>query len=243
MQLYLAHLELHGLLVLAEEVRSIKVSLLAGGPLIRSSKFIHNYTLMYALSPIPEAPYGGYLGFTDKPSYKLIDDLKKEKLLYAYPAQPLDIRLVRVFTASKPETLCEVRGRPKIGHPFQVHYIAVAPGSKYKTIILCDENIHLPRYVRLGKKRWGIVKLTYHPLMSMERVKPRYSTVPVNIGDMREFGVKIENYITVATTRNHTHIGEKASIGYVKANPTYKLVFRINGKTETVYTPIPEHFL
>ncbi len=235
----IAYLEVHGLLVFSKIQESIKESTLSPGPMIRTHPFIHNYPLIY-----------GFLGYssetimekTDPPSYRVVSEAIREGF-YVYPAEPIHVSYTRIFLSPTPETLAiPEKAKPRLVHPLQVHYYAVGPGSLYKTIIIHDPQKPLPRYIRIGKKRWGIIKariIRPDKIVEAGPLYKGYSTIPVNIGDMKEMGVDVRDYSAVLVTRNNPFIGEKSIIGYVRAAPMYKITYSYRGRIRAEYVPLP----
>ncbi len=235
-RIYVAELELHGLLVFSRVVSSLKEAITAPGTVVRTSSYIHNYPLIY-----------GLLGYSaeqlvqpDKPAYRVVEEAL-ELGVYAYPAEPVSVRNIRLLLSTQPETLLKQKAKPKTSHPLQVHYFAAAPGSKYRTLIVAEAGHHIPRYIRIGKKRWGLFRLRLYLAESIEKQEGlRASTIPVNTGDMKNMGVRIASSRAVLVTRNYGLIGERAVVGYVEAEPTYRITYLKHGRPRTIYAPIPE---
>ncbi len=239
-KILITDLELHGLLVFSKHQTSLKddTAITSPGPVIRTSGYIHNYPLIY-----------GLLGYSSEsmlslgePRYSVVEEAVDNEL-YAYPAEPLRVKYTRLLLTTQPETLVKYKIRAKYSHPLQVHYYAAAPGSTYRTVIIHGPGRIVPRYIRIGKKRWGLLKLRTFQAESIEEVEPTFSSIPVNLGDMAGMGVEILDKRTVLVTRNYPLIGDRAVVAYVKAEPTYRVTYTRHGKPRTIYIPIPKTLL
>ncbi len=234
----IAFLEVHGLLVFSKITGSLKKSVLSSGAFIRSSLFIHNYPLIY-----------GFLGYSsemiidiDEPRYKVVDEALEEGL-YVYPAEPLHVSFTRLFLSPTPETyVVPEKAKPSIAHPLQVHYYAIAPGSMFKTVVVYREGFELPRYIRIGKKRWGIIRVRYvvpEGISDVSDTYRGYSSIPVNLGDMRDRGVVVDDYNTVLVTRNNPFIGDRSIIAYIRGRPMHMITYEYGGRVRREYLPLP----
>ncbi len=241
--LYIANIEVHGVLLFSKIQESLKEAILSPGPLIRSSIYIHNYPLIYGLMNYSSEEI---YGITGKPSYRVVDEALNTGI-YVYPGEPIHVNYVRIFLSPTPETLIiPEKPKPKIVHPQQVHYYAIGPGSIFKTVIITPPGYYVPRYIRIGKKRWGLLRIRLvkpEEIIDITEKYTGFSTIPVNIGDMRRLGVEIIDTNTVLVTRNNPYIGDRSIIGYVRAKPMIRITYKTGNRLRREYIPVPPSIL
>ncbi|RLE80831.1 MAG: type I-D CRISPR-associated protein Cas5/Csc1 [Thermoprotei archaeon] len=235
MKITVVELEVQGPLIFVKEQYSVKDSTLAPSPLMRTSIFLHNYPFFYGLMGVSSEKI---VSETGQPEYTLVKEAVKEKIIYIYPPKPESVKIGKVFLAARGDTLFDLRPKMEKVFPMQVFYYTILPGSKYITAIVHDDDFTLPPYIRIGKKRWGIIRLKELPVREYEKIEPKYSTIPVNIGDLKDFNIKILDYNSVLITRNYPYIGEKAVIAYAKCEPTHRVKYIKGGKERTLYIPL-----
>jgi len=245
MKVYVAELELHGVLLFTTEQRPSLAS--EGGAMMTTGHYIHNYPLIYgfanrAIESYAVIPSLHFLSYRDLEKSKFKPKLAKEPLhygfveeqikkllegreaIYAYPAFPVKITPKKFFMQAKGYGYVEFRGALKTVYPRLEHYIALVPPTKFKTIIVTS-NIVLPRtlYIRIGMKRMGLFKVYLREAEIHEQTtKYPWTSIPVNLHDTELFGYEIMDAMKVLETRSKPLKKPLASIiGYVRTTKLY----------------------
>lgn len=241
-KIYIARLELHGVLLFASEQRPSLSE--EGGAVISASQFIHNYPLIYGLLHRSAEAYAvipslHFMTYDELSSSKFRSALAREPLrytsveeqlralvegcrrdggcVYSFPAYPLRVTMRKFFMAAKGSGYADFRGRLKTVYPRLVHYVAIVPPSEFSTVVL-TYGIELPKtmYVRIGMKRMGLFKVTLSEAEVTSRVSELgWTTIPVNLYDLKLFGYDVVDFLKVLETRSKPPKKPDASvIGY-----------------------------
>jgi len=126
------------------------------GRLVETGSYISNTSLYYALG-ISKSRYADTLG---KPTYT--EDTEDEKDIYVAPARPVnETKYTNLLTtvsgnkyaernlsAQDPENEVADKNFPKVGTEK-----VVTSGNRFETFLIAEDDIKLPKYFRLGKKR------------------------------------------------------------------------------------------
>jgi len=260
LRVYIADMELHGVLLFATEQRPSLSE--EGGPVIVTGHFIHNYPLIYGLlgknvEVYTVIPSLHFLSYEHLKNTKFAPKLAQEPLryttaeeqlknmatggefVYAFPAFPLRVTTKKFFMQAQGSGYAEARGALKTVYPRLEHYVAIVPPSLFRTIILAHK-MELPAtmYIRIGMKRMGLFKLHIREAEVVTRVeKPSWSTVPVNLYDVSAvFGYRVDDVIKVLETRSKPPSKVLSSIiGYVKAEN----LFEVRAGKDSYLAPLP----
>lgn len=240
LNIYVADLELHGVLIFATEQRPSLAE--EGGPIISTGHYIHNYPLIYgfagrnieAYSVIPSLHFLSYedLGKNmmirnnkRKLQYTYVEEqlrnlLEGRESIYVFPAYPEKVIAKKFFMQAKGSGYAEFRGALKTVYPRLEHYVAIVPPSRFKTIVI-SRGSELPKemYLRIGMKRMGLFKVYLRKADIGENVvEPVWSTIPVNLYDVEIFGYTPVDVAKVLETRSKAPGKLLASvIGYIRA--------------------------
>ncbi len=259
---YSVEAELHGILIFSSEFRPALGK--AKGSLIVTAPVIHNYPLLYGLLGIGAESYA-VISSLHRKTYQLLElkekrhrrSLVKGELqyntisreiqrffsgeqgsIYSFPLAPVEITRRKFFMAAKGVGYAEYRARLKSEYPRTVTYIALVPPSRFRGIIVtAGRELPSRLVVRIGMKRMGVLKLNLKPLIKLNKLKrSEWTTVPVNLYDLKEMGYTPEDANVVLETRSKPPSFPDASIlAYVRASGLYEL--RTGGHYEIV--PLP----
>ena len=260
LKVYIADLELHGVLLFATEQRPSLAE--EGGAIITTGHYIHNYPLMYgmgnknveAYAVIPSLHFLSYqdldrskfrpelakeplhYGFIEMQLKRLLSG--KEKSFYVFPAFPQKVTSKKFFMQAKGSGYAEFRGALKTNYPRLVHYVALIPPTKFKTVVITND-IELSRtlYIRIGMKRMGLFKVYLKEAEICRKIgEPSWTSIPVNLYDVELFGYVPMDAIKIMETRSKTPNKPLASvIGYVRARD----LFLIRSGNEEYRVPLP----
>lgn len=245
---YVADMELHGVLIFSAEQRPSLAE--EGGAVISSSHFIHNYPLIYGFAQRPVESYAvipslHYLSYEELKEFKFTPGLARSPLhygfieehiqgflegsggTYVFPAFPLRVEVKKLFMAAKGTGYAEFRGALKTVFPRLVHYVAIVPPSLFRSVVV-TRNVVLPEtmYIRIGMKRMGVMKVKLRRADVVGRISSvTWSTIPVNLYDTEMyFKYVVEDFLKVLETRSKPQGKPKASlVGYVKARNLFKV--------------------
>lgn len=240
-KVYIADLQLHGVLLFATEQRPSLAE--EGGAIITTGHYIHNYPLIYGIAGvnvesyavIPSLHFTFYesekmqalkpriartplrYGFVEKQIERLLEGRDS---IYVFPAYPTKVSIKKFFMQAKGTSYAEFRGRLKTIYPRLVHYVAIVPPSEFRSIVLTS-NVEMPRelYMRIGMKRMGLFKVYLREAEISGRIEDlAWSSVPVNIYDVSLFGYSPIESIKVMETRSKPPSKPSTSvIGYIRA--------------------------
>ena len=241
--IYVADLELHGVLIFSTEQRPSLTE--EGGAVISTGHFIHNYPLIYGFANKNVEAYtiisslhhrqGLHYGSVEEQLKRLLEG---DESIYVYPAFPLKVTTRKFFMTAKGTGYAEFRGALKTVFPRLEHYVTIVPPSRFRTIILA-QGIELPKqvYIRIGMKRMGLFKVILSEAEIIKQINiTTWSNIPVNLYDIGLFGYVVDDLLKVLETRSKpTSRPTSSVIGYIK---TSKL-FIIRHKTEEYKIPLP----
>ncbi len=128
---------------------------------------IHNYSLALGLlGYLVEEAYANKLG---EPTYTRTRDLIRAENLYVYPAIVKKSISRKVQFTGIGDGYASIRGKTRLSYPERGFNTILFPGSELISFILTKkDNKSLPRFIRIGSKRFGILKAEY------KRVKYRF---------------------------------------------------------------------
>lgn len=262
---YLVELELHGVLIYSSEVKPAIGE--AGGAIHTTSPYIHNYPLFYGFCGKNVESYGvipalhrftysgvettrGQRKIVKTPLQyttvtKILDDLMKmKKGFYIFPAKPLEVHFKKFFISGKGMSYGEIMGALKTVFPRITHHVALVPPSRFQTVLL-SSNMTFPRelFIRIGMKRMGIMKAKLTELEIYGRHKTaKWSSIPVNLRDVKLFGYSPTGVITVLETRSKPrNFPEASKIAYIEAENLYELRGKHGGTR--IYVPLPHNLI
>ena len=254
--------ELHGILIFSSEFRPALGK--ARGSLIVTAPVVHNYPLIYGLLGVSAESYA-VVSSLHRVSYQLLKATEKRHRktlvknslqyttisreaqrfvagergsVYSFPLAPVEITRRKFFMAAKGVGYAEYRGRLKSEYPRTVTYIALVPPSRFKGII-ATAGRELPSrlIVRIGMKRMGVLNMRLRQFTTIRKLEEsKWTTVPVNLYDLKLMGYTPEDSNVVLETRSKPPANPKASIiAYVCARGLYEL--RMGSHYEIV--PLP----
>jgi hypothetical protein len=203
----------------------------------RPSQYIHNYPLMYALTDLLYVSLASPTITVDEIEYKDLDAI--EKILYVYPARPRSIRLMRLLGNIRGEGFAEPsEAHPKTIYPWHVAHIVFTPGSIFESVLITyEDDIRLPKTIRIGVKRQGVFTVEYHEA-DITGFIDGFSD-PINLGDVVRRGLRPDSFTKLLETRtrrknapgsNMIVIGEyrRRMLSIIKANINgEEIVFRL----------------
>jgi len=202
--------------------------------------YIHNYALMYGFAGLLYASLASPRKHVNEIEYRFLDMI--EKKMYIYPARPRSLKIKRMLCNIKGEGYVDVvQPKPKSVYPWHVAHIYFAPGSIFETVlILFEENLKLPKTIRIGVKRQGVFEVSYREAKIAKDTSG--FTDPVNLGDMERFGLTPDSYAVVLSTKTRRK-GVPYSNIIVKAfysKPVIKVIRgTIEGEKIVFHLPIP----
>lgn len=233
-----AQFTLEGVLIFSTEVRPAVSQGQAKGSYINPLPYIHNYPVMYGLMgksaeayfvipSLHEKTYAGKVGLRYTSISDMISKFKRgqEDSLYAFPLMPKRIKTMSFLMSSESWSYAlPVRGRIKNVYPRLTSYTAFAPESVFFTYLIVVGNPPLPKWIRIGKKRWGIMRVDVKEIQDfkVEKVKDEVTNIPVNIKDAEEFGYKIKSSSKLIETPNI----EEGVIGWATLDECVQIVTR-----------------
>ena len=129
----------------------------------------------------------------------------EEGSFYAFPMLPQEFSVTSFILSSESWLYAPmVRRATKNMFPRLTSYTAIQPGGKFLTYVAVNGEARLPRYIRIGKKRSGIMKLDYNELKVKEVLKARNqpTSFPVNYKDVKRFGFKVISFSKLLQSPN-----------------------------------------
>lgn len=202
--------------------------------------YIHNYALMYGFAGLLYASLASPRKHVNEIEYRFLNMI--EKRMYVYPARPRSLKIKRMLCNIKGEGYVDVvQPKPKSVYPWHVAHIYFAPGSIFETVlILFEENLKLPKTIRIGVKRQGVFEVSYREAKIVKDTSG--FTDPVNLGDMERFGLNPDSYAVVLSTKTRRK-GVPHSNIIVKAFYSKPVIKVIRGTIESekivFHLPIP----
>ncbi|WP_338602944.1 type I-D CRISPR-associated protein Csc1 [Sulfolobus tengchongensis] len=249
--IYKVTLKVEGILIFSSEVRP---AIIQGDPLgsyITPLPYIHNYPLIYgiigksseAYFVIPSMHLANYterggeteLNYTSVKA--VIEEAKKGKGFYIYPAIPKKIITSSFLMSSESWTYWLLRGKTKNVFPRLTSYTAFMPESEFVTYMVSKKGFIPPEWIRIGKKRWGIMRVEVEEvkLQKKEKKSDCLTSIPVNFKDTTEFGYEVKSFSKVLETPS----SEEGLIGWVTLEECWNVVGKVNQETVNLELPFP----
>jgi len=200
MRILVARLKLNNFLTFSSSI-GFSVIGRVSYPVYKPQPYIHNYALMYGFAGILYASLASPTNprHPNEIDYRFLDESEKKR--YVYPARPRNLVIKRMLCNIKGEGYAELtQPKPKTLYPWHVIHMYFAPQSIFETvIILQNEEVRLPRVIRIGAKRQGVFKVDYVPA----KIKgyTRGISDPINLGDIKRLNLEPDSYIVVLTTK------------------------------------------
>lgn len=248
MKVFRAEFTLEGFLIFSSEVRPRVTDGRAMGSYITPLPYIHNYPVMYGLMGKPaeayfvvpslhEMTYKGKQGLEYTSVKEMIEKFKRGEgdSFYAFPLVPIKVKTTSFLMSSESWTyVLPTRGRTKNVYPRLTTYTALAPESKLTSYIVTIGEPKLPGWIRIGKKRWGIMRVELEEIkdLKVEWVKDEVTDIPVNLRDVEDFGLKASSFSKILETPNL----EEGPIGWAKLDECPV----IKGKGIRLCLPLPK---
>ncbi|ARM76978.1 type I-D CRISPR-associated protein Csc1 [Acidianus manzaensis] len=261
MKIYEAELTLEGFLIFSTEVKPMITSYSSMGSYITPSPYIHNYPVMYGLLGMPSEAYF-VIPSLHKADYELkgkksggnsllryttvkreIEKFakKEEQSLYSFPLVPKKIIVNSFLLSSESWSYALPTRKPtKNVFPRLTSYSAFSPGSRFMTYIVTSDDYpksKLPRWIRIGKKRWGILQIYYNEVEIKdikESTEECASSIPVNDIDTEKFGYEIKNFAKVLETSSL----KEGKIGWAITDKCLKIKGEIENKRVSITLPL-----
>ena len=142
---------------------------------------IHNYPLILGmLGHTVEETYANILG---EPSYIKARSLIRDEMLYVYPAVAKKSLTRKIQFAGIGDGYASIKGKTRLSYPERGFNTILLPGSELLSFIITEKSSNeLPRFIRIGSKRFGILKVVYTKV-EYRIVEDRVITHPANTHD------------------------------------------------------------
>ena len=254
MRLYKVNFELQGVLIFSTEVRPMISGGQAMGSYIAPLPYIHNYPVIYgilgktaeAYFVIPsmhQADYEERKGKTPSLKYTTIEGVlrnaKEGKGFYVFPLLPRKIITSSFLMSAESWSYGLLTRMPtKNVFPRLTSYTAFTPQSEFYTYLVSDDYFEIPKWIRIGKKRWGIMKVEAEELevKDIKEEENCTTSIPINVKDTEYFGYKVLNSAKVLETPSL----EEGMIAWATLDKCYTVNTRGYEKPSL---PIPPGFL
>ena len=119
-------------------------------------------------------------------------------------------RYKRFFFSMKGMGWGEYRGRSKVNAPRMVTMVAMVPPSTFRTAIVSERQLPKEKYVRIGVKRGGVLKLT---LEEAELKKSEGTlSLPISRSMLEKIGCKVKSFVSLL----HEFSGEEVGLAEVE---------------------------
>lgn len=251
--LFLADMKLHGILTFSSEIKPAVAGI---GAVHITSHFLHNYALIYAFNnkiaesyvTIPSmhlALKRKHLKESLKYTFisKVLKEIRRNQLrhIYAFPAYPAEVTTKKFFLSAKGYGYVErARTQIKNFYPTETNWVSLVPPTRHITILLSPRRLPRTLYIRIGMKRTGIYRVDLHEIR-LENIRKinglEWSSIPVNLYDVKLFGYMVEEYTKVLETRSVSPDKPDANIiGYIRSRGLYE----IRSPQERIIAPLPE---
>ena len=252
MKLYKVNFQLQGILIFSTEVRPMISRGEAMGSYIAPLPYIHNYPVIYGLfgksaeayfviPSMHQADYEERKAKVSKLKYTTVEEVlknaKEGKGFYVFPLLPKKIVTSSFLMSSESWSYgLLVRMPTKNIFPRVTSYTAFMPESEFYTYMVTDGNFEIPEWIRIGKKRWGImrVKAEEMEIKEIREEKNCTASIPVNVKDTEYFGYKVLNQAKVI----ETPLIEEGIIAWATLDKCYT----VSTKGQNISLPIPQGF-
>ena len=255
LRLYHAWLRVHGIVFFSSRVYPAGG---IGGTVEETAPYIHNYPLIYALSGLPAESYAvtpsrhyAVLGgrgsaplrypLVEKVLEGLVAGDLSEGLVYAYPAAPRRVVARKFFMAAKGHGYAEFRGRLKTGFPRTVHLVGLGPGSELEAFVVASSPLPRRLYARIGMKRMGALLVELDEAWVAGPAGEDVSSHPVNLGDLRAWGLEPRDWVVVLETRSiPMGCPDCARVGYARTK-LYRVEWmdHVTKRRRAAFIPLP----
>ncbi|BFH74686.1 hypothetical protein SJAV_26300 [Sulfurisphaera javensis] len=255
--IYKVKLTIEGVLIFSSEVRPMVAGGTAMGSYITPLPYIHNYPLIYGILGksaeayfiFPSLHQADYLDRKGKLPLKytsvseVLEKAKQGKGFYIYPAFPTKIVTSSFLLSAESWSYGLLTRMPtKNVFPRITSYTAFMPESEFITYMVSEKGFEIPEWIRIGKKRWGIMKVKAEPVKvtGWEKKEECVTSIPVNVKDAQQFGYTVENFSKILETSSM----EEGIIGWATLKECYNVKGKVAGETVNLELPIPnENFI
>ena len=250
MRFYKVTFQLQGILIFSTEVRPMIARGKSMGSYIAPLPYIHNYPVIYGIlgksaeayfvvPSMHQADYEERKANVPRLKYKTIDEVlrnaKEGKGFYIFPLFPQKIITSAFFMSSEVWSYSKTTRLPtKNVFPRLTSYTAFAPESEFFTYMIVEDNFEIPEWIRIGKKRWGIMKVDAKEV-EIKRLKEEEgcaTSIPVNVKDTEYFGYKVVNQAKVLESPSL----EQGIVAWADLDKCYSI-------NSDILLPIPPGFL
>jgi len=254
MKFYKVNFRLDGILIFSSEVRPAVSRGEKLGSYISPLPYIHNYPVIYGMlgksaevyfvrSSTARADYEDRkTNLPFKLKYTTVEETiengKNGRGFYIFPLFPKEIITSSFFLSSEIWSYSKtIRYPTKNVFPRVTSYTAFMPESRFYTYMVTDDEFEIPEWIRIGKKRWGIMRVEPKELeiKGIKDVNDCETSIPVNVKDTEEFGYKILKQAKVLETPSI----KAGVIAWATIEKCYSLLT----KDGEVTLPIPPGFL
>lgn len=212
--IYRVNLKLEGVLIFSSEIRPMVSKGQAMGSYISTLPYVHNYPLIYGIlgksseayfviPSLHQADYEDRKGSKVPLKYtsvsEVINNAKKGKGFYIYPAIPKKLVTSSFLLSAESWSYgLQTRMPTKNIFPRVTSYTAFMPESEFITYMVSERNFNIPEWIRIGKKRWGVMKVDAKPIKVIEKKKKEgcVTSIPINLDDTSKFG-----YVVIASSK------------------------------------------
>ncbi|QGA53943.1 type I-D CRISPR-associated protein Csc1 [Sulfolobus sp. E5-1-F] len=251
--LYKVTYKLEGILIFSTEVRPMISRGNPMGSYISPLPYIHNYPIIYAINgksceayfvfpSLHESYYEERKHKGEKLNYttvkEILDNAKKGIGFYPFPLIPKKIVTSSFLMSAESWSYGLLTRSPtKNVFPRLTSYTAFMPESEFVSYLVTDGKFQIPEWIRIGKKRWGIMKINAQPLeiKKVNELQQCVTSFPINVNDAEYFGYKVISYSKLLETPSL----EEGIIGWANLEKCLEIVT----KYERITLPIPKPFL
>jgi hypothetical protein len=232
------HLTLEGYLTFSSFVSPVPFSKKLTVTEYRPAAVIHNIPLTLAFTGVLHSTLASFVnpqpwkGKAPLPVYEKYEELTR-KGFYVYPAKPVAVILERQLAVAGGERLVHLQARFKSMYPWRVLHHYFAPGSEFVTVALIPHGAPIPRVIRIGAKRYGVMRV---------RCKETYPegvteglTDPVNYKDIVSWGYAPRSVLVLLRHKVPT----AGDIVRAELDSVHVLKSIINGRKVEVRVPLP----
>ncbi|MCH4816228.1 MAG: type I-D CRISPR-associated protein Csc1 [Saccharolobus sp.] len=245
--------KLEGILIFSTEVRPMISRGNSMGSYISPLPYIHNYPIIYGIKgktgeayfvfpSMHESYYDERKSKGEKLNYTSVKEVlinaKRGIGFYPFPAIPKKIVTSSfLMSAESWSYSLQTRMPTKNVFPRLTSYTAFMPESEFVSYLITDGKFRIPDWIRIGKKRWGIMRINVQPLeiRDVREEKQCVTSIPINVKDAEYFGYKVISYSKLLETPSL----EEGIIGWATLEKCPEIVT----KYERITLPIPEAFL
>lgn len=232
-RLYEVNLRVEGFLIFSSEV----MPRLGGvGSLIATSPYVHNYPVIYSLLnmssetyyQLPSLHLQTYSGRKSRGKFDLryttimrnLQMLKQgKKGVYAFPLRPIKLNVMTFFLSSESWGYGLLTRLPtKNVFPRATTYVGFGPESEFTTYVVTVDT-EIPEWIRIGKKRWGLLKVRKKEveIKGVKKATNISASTPINLYDTKLFDYNVKSFSKVLETHSKPKdYPESSLIGYAQ---------------------------